>query len=154
MGTIWGVFVRKSLAVYDMSSKNCCPIHMFCKAVEKTFSEERSELFFSNLIAVTVWWEMSKMPKPRAKLEGIKASICLLGSSILHSPAFFILSKSHTTKPCALLLPALFAEYLEACQKILVPAHCTSKQNYWEYEFMSSPLFAFSNFQNDGDGDA
>lgn len=33
----WGVFVRKSLPVYGMSSKNSCPIRMFCKAVENNF---------------------------------------------------------------------------------------------------------------------
>ena len=98
METIWGVFVRKSLPVYGMSSKNSCPIRMFCKAVgKKTFWKERSELFFSNLIAVAVWWEMSKMPKPWAKPEDIKTSTRPLNSSILFPTAFCILLKSAST---------------------------------------------------------
>jgi hypothetical protein len=43
MRTIWGVFVRKSLAVYDMSSKNSCPIRMFCKTVEKKTPSQRND---------------------------------------------------------------------------------------------------------------
>ena len=61
--------------------------------------------------------------------------------------------KLQAIEECALLVPALFAEYPKACQQILMRAHCTIKQNAWRYKSMSSPLFAFSNFQNDGGGD-
>jgi hypothetical protein len=63
------------------------------------------------LIAVPLWWEMSKMRKPWAKLEGIKTSICPLDSSTLHYTPLFVFPKTKEWTTCALLFPAPSAEY-------------------------------------------